>query len=82
MEADDIEKVIAALDKIPETHLRILDLAREMVTEDGLIDYDMLAAQQPEVNLAVAEAQAYSRSTKKAIESLDKISARKGSVDS
>lgn len=81
MEADDIDKVIAALDKIPETHLMILDLAREMVKEDGQVDYDLLAAKQPEVNLAVAEAQAYSRSTKKAIEALDRIPARIGRVD-
>lgn len=78
MEADDIDKVVRALRKVPETRLLILELVGEVVRPDGQVDYDLLAEKQREVNLAVAEAQAYSKGTKRAIESLSRIPPRQG----
>lgn len=82
MTADDIDKVVRALGKVPETRLLILELARDLVNADGQVDYDRLAEKQREVNLAVAEAQAYSKGTKRAIESLAPLPSRPGEVDS
>lgn len=73
MTTDDIDRVVRALGKVPETRLLILELARDLVNADGQIDYDRLAEKQREVNLAVAEAQAYSKGTKRAIESLARL---------
>lgn len=77
-EAGDIGKVVRALRTVPETHLLIVELARDSVTEDGELDYDRLAEMQREVNLAVAQANAYSRATNRVVQALRGLPARRG----
>ena len=63
---------------MPQTCLLIVELARDSVTEDGELDYDRLAEIQREVNLAVAQASAYSRATHRAVQALRGLPARRG----
>lgn len=70
------ERVLAALATVPEKTLRIVELARELVGADGQLDTDKAAAMAPEVNLAVAEANAYTRATAQAILALQGIAPR------
>lgn len=72
----DHDRVIAALATVPEKTLRIVELARELVGADGQLDTERAAAMAPEVNLAVAEANAYTRATAQAILALRGIAPR------
>ena len=74
-EATDIERVVAALKKVPEKRLLIIDLANRIPMKDGQLDYDAVTAIQPEVNMAVAEAKMYGAQTLMAIDSLKRVMA-------
>ena len=75
-EAADIERVVAALNKVPEKRLLLIDLANRIPMKDGALDYDAVAAIQPEVNMAVAEAKMYGTQTLMAVDSLKRVIAR------
>jgi len=70
---NDIDKIITALGKVPEKKLLIIELLNRVTDDKGKIDYKMLAAEQPQVNLAVAEAKSYSRSTDISVHALKKL---------
>ena len=72
----DHDRVITALATVPKTELKIIQLARELVGENGQLDHDKATQRGPEVNLALAEAGAYTRSTAQAITALRDIAAR------
>lgn len=72
MEDKVIADVVSALRKVPAVHLNLIDLLPELVNEAGL-DFNKVAARQKEVDLAIAEAKAYSEETQKAIHMLSKI---------
>ena len=74
-EATDIERVVAALKKVPEKRLLIIDLANRIPMKDGQLDYDAVTAIQPEVNMAIAEAKMYGAQTLMAIDSLKRAMA-------
>ena len=74
-EATDIERVVAALKKVPEKRLLIIDLANRIPMKDGQLDYDAVTAIQPEVNMAIAEAKMYGTQTLMAIDSLKRVMA-------
>jgi hypothetical protein len=73
---NDHDRVIAALATVPEKELKIIQLARELVGENGQLDHEKAAQRAPEVNLAVAEAGAYARTTAQAIQALRDIAPR------
>ncbi|MDO8715719.1 MAG: hypothetical protein Q7J73_02785 [Dehalococcoidales bacterium] len=75
-EATDIERVVAALNKVPEKSLLLIDLANRIPMKDGQLDYDAVTAIQPEVNMAVAEAKMYGTQTLMAVDSLKRVIAR------
>jgi len=77
-ETEDIQKVVRALEKVPETYLLLVELARDTVTEDGLLDIDRLCEIPKEVNLAVAQAAAYTKGTDRARQALKPLQARPG----
>ncbi len=77
-EAEDIQKIVRALKMVPETKLLIIELARKAVNEDGELDMDKLTEMQREVNLAVAQANAYANGTKRAVQALQTVKARQG----
>jgi len=68
--------VVEILRRVPEKRLAVLALAAELVGPDGELDVDAAAARQPEVNLALAEAQAYARATHQAVRALRQLRPR------
>jgi PRTRC genetic system protein C len=62
--------VVAILRRVPPREPRVFDLAAELLGPDGDLDVDRAADRQPEINLAVAEAEAYARFTRQAVEAL------------
>ena len=75
-EEADIERVVAALKKVPEKGLLLIDLANRIPMKDGQLDYDAVAAIQPEVNMAIAEAKMYGTQTLMAVDSLKRVMAQ------
>ena len=73
-EAEDIEKVVNALKKVPEKHLMIIELANRIPLKGGDLDPTVLADMTPEINLATAEAVAYGGQTIQAIDALVRVS--------
>jgi len=72
-EPADIERVVAALKKVPEKRLLIIDLANRIPMKDGQLNYDAVTAIQPEVNMAIAEAKMYGTQTLMAVDSLKRV---------
>lgn len=69
-EAEDIEKVVDALKKVPEKKLQLIELANRIPIKNGNLDIAVLSDMIPEVNLATAEAVAYGTQTIKAVQAL------------
>lgn len=70
------QSVVAVLRGVPETCLRVFDLAAELIDPDGELDIDRAGARQPEINLAIAEAGAYAHATRQAVEALRRSAPR------
>ena len=79
-EAENIERVIASLKKVPEKHLLIIELANSAPRKDGELDYDELANIQPEVNMAIAEAKMYGSQTLMAVDTLKRMNGQEEDV--
>lgn len=77
-EKNDIARVVGALLKVPEKRLIIIDLANELPSAKGRLEYDKFTARQPEINLAVAEARTYGEATERAVNALKKLKPRAG----
>ena len=73
-EADNIERVVRTLAKVPPKDLLIIELVN-LYTKDGKLDYDALAEVQPEVNVAIAEAKMYGAHTIRAVSALEQLEA-------
>jgi len=71
-----LPRVAAILRRVPEKRLRIFELAGELLDRHGELDLDAAAARQPEINLAIAEAEAYARATRQAVEALRRLPPR------
>lgn len=61
---------------VPEKRLRVFELAAELLDARGELDIDAAARRQPEINLAIAEAEAYARATQQATEALRRLPPR------
>lgn len=68
--------IAAILRQVPEKRLAVFDLANELLDTDGEINAEAAAAHQPEINLAIAEAESYARATRSAVEALRRIQVR------
>ncbi|MDP2917087.1 MAG: hypothetical protein Q8O16_04065 [Dehalococcoidia bacterium] len=75
-EAENIERVVTALLKVPEKKLRIIELVNEIPIKYGELDYTELAKRQLDVTLAIAEAKSYGTHTIMAVDSLIRLRAR------
>lgn len=62
--------IVALLRRVPETRLGVFTLAAKLLDSQGELDLDRAAAHAPEVNLAIAEAEAYARATRQAADLL------------
>ncbi len=69
----DIERIVSALKTVPAKQLRIIELTNELTGPDGQINTGALAARQPEINLAIAEAQAYGDATASAFDVIHQL---------
>src|SRR5438067_8984213 len=61
-------RIPSILRRVPARYLRVFDLAAALLDTRGELDVDAAAARRPELNLAIAEAEAYARSTARAVE--------------
>lgn len=75
-EAEDINRVVEALKKVPEKSLLIIELANSVPMKNGVFDIAVLQEKQGQVNLAVAEAKAYGSHTLQAVDALVRVKAR------
>ncbi len=75
-EPEDIDRVIRALAKVPPKKLLIIELANQIPIKHGELDYAEVAARQPEINLAIAEAKAYGSHTIQAVDALIRLQGR------
>ncbi|TRZ50571.1 MAG: hypothetical protein D4S01_06465 [Dehalococcoidia bacterium] len=66
----DTRELVRVLEKVPGKHLRILNLAWEVIGEDGKIDAEKVALHYREIVEAKDEAQAYSDETREAVRCL------------
>jgi len=76
-EPDNIERMVEILRKVPEKKLLLLDLANSIPIKHGLLDLNVMADKQREINLAIAEAKAYGSRTILAVDALVRLRARK-----
>jgi hypothetical protein len=74
-EAENINRVVTALVKVPEKKLLIIEIANTIPIINGELDYAELANNQLEINLAVAEAKVYGAHTMQAVDSLVRLRA-------
>ena len=61
------------LRRVPATELGVFALAAELLDEHGELDVDAAAARQPELHLALVQAEAYARGTRQAAEALRRL---------
>ena len=76
-EPENIERMVEILRKVPEKKLLLLDLANSIPIKHGLLDLNVMADKQREINLAIAEAKAYGSRTILAVDALVRLRARK-----
>ena len=69
----DQADIVTILRRVPAKQLAVFDLVSQLVDADGELDAEAAAARQPDVNLAIAEAETYARATCSAIEALRRI---------
>jgi hypothetical protein len=74
-EAENIDRVVTALLKVPEKKLLIIEIANSITIVNGELDYGELANRQLEINLAVGEAKVYGSHTLEAVDSLVRLRA-------
>ena len=74
-EPEAIDRIIAALRKVPEKKLLIIELANTIPIVNGELDYAELADRQLDINLAIAEAKVYGAHTLLAVDSLIRLRA-------
>lgn len=72
-ESENIDRVVAALLKVPEKKLLIIDLVNQIPLVNGDLDYTQLADKQPEINLAAVEAKVYGSHTLQAVDALVRL---------
>ena len=76
-EAENIDRIITALLKVPEKRLLIIEIANNIPIVNGELDYAELANRQLEINLAIAEAKVYGAHTLMAVDSLVRLRAKR-----
>lgn len=81
-ENENIGRIIAALKKVKEKRLLIIELTNRVCLENGQLDYEELESIQPEVNLAISEAKMYGAHTMVAVNTLKELPARGNDVGS
>lgn len=68
-----LPNIVAILRAVPDKRLAVFDLAVQLTMGNGELNLDEAAARQPDIHLAIAEANAYARSTQRAVQSLRQL---------
>ena len=66
----DTYDLISALKMVPESRLRLIELAWEVTGDDGSANLEKLAFRGEELTKAVDEAKAYAQATREAVQCL------------
>lgn len=66
----EVQDLVRVLKEVPEYRLRLIELARETVGDDDTLDPDKLAFRHKELVEAIAEAEAYVKATREAVQCL------------
>ena len=69
----ETKALIRILREVPETNLRLIELAREITKDDGDLDYDRLPFVSGELQEAVSEAKGYAGSTQRTVWALKQM---------
>lgn len=64
------KELVKILEEVPEFNLRLIQIAREIVDDNGAIDANKMSFCRKEVEEAAKEAEAYIKDTKEAIRCL------------
>lgn len=75
-EAENIEKVVTALQKVPEKKLLIIELANRVKIINGQLDYAEMLNLAPEINLATKEAEVYGSNAIRMVDALVRVRAK------
>lgn len=75
-ESENIDRVVKALQKVPEKRLLIIELANSIPIRNGNLDAAVMTEKEREINLAIAEAKAYGGCTIMAVDSLVRLRGR------
>ena len=67
------QQLVDVLRQVPEARLRVFELAENLVNAEGELDVDQAGLHQPEIALALAEADAYVHATRQAIQALRRL---------
>ena len=78
-EAENIERVVNVLLKVPEKKLLIIELVNSIPIVDGELDYNTLVDKKLQINLATAEAATYGSHTIQAVSALLQMKPRRES---
>jgi PRTRC genetic system protein C len=62
--------IVSILRGVPARDLRVFEIAAELLLPDGTLDIDAAAAREPEIALAAAEADAYSKANRRVVNRL------------
>ncbi len=74
-QAENIDRVVAALLTVPEKKLLIIELVNSIPVVNGQLDYDIVSERQLDINLAITEAKTYGSHTMMAVDSLVRVRA-------
>lgn len=67
------ERLIEIVKQLPEVHLELLELVWQLTGNDGQLDPEKLAFRYPELEEAIARAEAYSRETREMVRCLTQL---------
>ncbi|MDO8751042.1 MAG: hypothetical protein Q7K03_07850 [Dehalococcoidia bacterium] len=70
--------ILEALHKVPETHLTIYDLARDLTGPDGQVDVERAAERTEELRDALGQAEGYVRANQTVLKILYEFTRRRG----
>ena len=61
------------LRQVPDARLRVFELAQELLDAEGELAVDQAGVRQPEIALAIAEADHYAQATRQAVQALRRL---------
>lgn len=73
----DTEKLVAALQSLPEVRLRLITIAWEVVQADGNLDADAIGLHMKELDEAIEEAKEYSEATQELVACMTELARSK-----